>query len=75
MALVRGKIKTAQLRSQPRYCPAEIGRMTDQIIDQAARVPARQPFLGRLPIAPAFAQRRLFAFGFGSIVGIGGRQG
>ena len=60
VALVGRQVEAAQLRPQPGDGAAEVVGVDAQVIDQAAGVAARQLVLQRRPVAPVFAQQRLF---------------
>src|SRR6185437_16710586 len=75
MTLVRGQIQAAQLRPQASDGATEIVRMDAQIINQAARMAARQRILETRPIAPVGEKQTLLFLLGGAIVFVGSGQG
>src|SRR5215470_6810853 len=60
MALIRREIERAQFRPEANHGAAKIGRMDAQIIDETARMTARQLLLARRPVAPVLEEEAFF---------------
>src|SRR5262249_11996583 len=74
VTLPRGQVEPLQFGSKPGTGPFEVGRVVNEVIDDAPGVSARQFRLRRGPVAPAGVQDRLLAFRLGPVVFIRRRE-
>ena len=71
VALERREPDRAKLAANPGERPAKVGRVIDEVRDQAPGVRAGQSGLGVRPISPVLAEDRLLGSGVGAVRGGG----